>query len=1066
MLKRRRRRTSPGGRALLGRLRFALALASQLLGVVSLAAADHRGAVRFGGLPLPGATITASQGNTRFTSVSDSQGVYSFLNVPDGVWTLRVEMSCFTPIVREVDITPNVPALEWDMSLLPPDQLQAIVVLPPAAAPASTVTEGRPQPDTRTAATAVVLNSPSTDTRSRGMGARTEPPAGFQRTTLEPAMDAGGIASEDQARSADDLTQEPSEALLINGSVNDAGASPFALSPAIGNNRRVFRSLYTGSLAWVVDHSALDARSFSLTGQNTPKPDYARMRGVAAFGGPLRIPRILEHNRPSFTLNYEWVRNRIATTSSTLLPDAGMRRGDFSNLTGPLGKPVIVFDPATGTPFAGNAIPEDRISPQARHLLNYYPSPNFSASTRYNYQIPLVSSFHQDSLQSRISRSLGRGDQISGSFAWQSTRRDATDLFGFLDTADALGFNASVNWTRRFATHFLLTLGYRFSRQSSSVMPYFAYRDNVSATAGITGNNQDPANWGPPALTFSSGIAGLSDVQRSSTHNQASAVSASVSWVRGRHNIKLGGDFRRQQFNVLAQQDARGSFTFTGAATKTPNGGSATATGSDFADFLLGIPEASSIAFGNADKYFRGSGYDWYIDEDWRAGSRLTVKAGLRWEYNSPLTELYGRLVNLDIAPGFSAVTPVLSSQPRGPLTGRLYPDSLIRASMRSYQPRLGVAWRPFSVMPMVVRAGYGIYYDTSIYQSIADRMAQQWPLSTSLRVQNNMQNPLTLANGFRTAGAAPNTYAVDPNLRVGYAQNWTLAVQQDVFPGMILTASYLGTKGTRSLQEILPNTYPLNAEHPIPSYPAGYAYLMSNGNSIRHAAQLQLRRRLRNGFTAQLQYTYAKSIDNAALGGSGQGLIAQDWLDLRSERARSNFDQRHLLTLDLQYTTGMGIGGGTLRGGWKGRTFKDWTFAAELKAGSGLPLTPIYPALVTGTGVIGSLRPDYTGLSIYAAPPGLFLNPAAVTEPGTGRWGNAGRNSITGPGQFSLNTSLSRTLRVSDRISCDIRVDAINSLNHVTFPSWNTTLGSPQFGLPGSANPMRNVQTMLRARF
>ena len=172
-------------------------------------------------------------------------------------------------------------------------------------------------------------------------------------------------------------------------------------------------------------------------------------------------------------------------------------------------------------------------------------------------------------------------------------------------------------------------------------------------------------------------------------------------------------------------------------------------------------------------------------------------------------------------------------------------------------------------------------------------------------------------------------------------------------------------------------------------------------------------------------------------------------------------------MNVQIQYTTGVGLGGGTLLGGWKGGLFKDWTIASQITAGSGLPLTPVYPAAVRRhRSYRKPLRPDYTGASLYDAPPGLFLNPAAVAAPAAGRWGNAGRNSITGPMQFSLNASMARTFRFSDRISADFRLDATNALNHVTFPSWNTTFSNAQFGLPVSANGMRSVTSTLRVRF
>ena len=193
---------------------------------------------------------------------------------------------------------------------------------------------------------------------------------------------------------------------------------------------------------------------------------------------------------------------------------------------------------------------------------------------------------------------------------------------------------------------------------------------------------------------------------------------------------------------------------------------------------------------------------------------------------------------------------------------------------------------------------------------------------------------------------------------------------------------------------------------------------------------------------------------------------VAQNWLNLRAERGLSSFDQRHLLSLQMQYTTGMGLGGGILQSGWKGALFKEWTFSTEITAGSGLPQTPIYLAPVEGTGVTGTIRPDYTGAPLYSAPGGLFLNPSTYTAPLAGEWGDAGRASITGPSEFALNASLGRTFRLGDRFNLDLRIDSTNALNHVNFTAWNTTINGAQFGLPMAANAMRTLQTMLRVRF
>ena len=151
---------------------------------------------------------------------------------------------------------------------------------------------------------------------------------------------------------------------------------------------------------------------------------------------------------------------------------------------------------------------------------------------------------------------------------------------------------------------------------------------------------------------------------------------------------------------------------------------------------------------------------------------------------------------------------------------------------------------------------------------------------------------------------------------------------------------------------------------------------------------------------------------------------------------------------------------------GWRGALFKDWTVTGQLTAGTGQPLSPVYFAPVRGTGITGVLRPQYTGAPLYSAPPGLYLNPAAYAAPPAGQWGNAGRNTITGPAQFALNASMMRTFRLSDRFSADLRMDAANVLNHVVYTSWNTTFSSAQFGLPTGANAMRTLQTNLRVRF
>jgi hypothetical protein len=1004
-------------------------------GALDLArATEYYGQVTFAGVPVPGATVTATQGSKTVTVTTDERGLYRFADLADGAWTIDIKLQLFQPVRADVTVSAEATPGKFELTVLSLDDLKALAksVLPRVLPLPKLQEPAENKPET-------VANSPV-----------------------------------DIPKPPDDASQLSADGLLVNGSVNNAATSQYSLNQAFGNRRPNSRSLYNGGFALILDNSALDAQQYSLSGLSAPKPAYDRITFGFTVGGPFKIPHLMPRG-PTFFFAYQGTRDHHALTYPALVPTEAERAGDLANA---VGQPSTILNPASGQPYPGNVVP---VSTQAQALLALYPLPNVTSNPLYNYQASVLNGSHQDVMQLRLDKTLGRRDQLYGNFNSQSTRADGVSLFRFVDTTDTLGLNTNVNWAHRFNPHIFGYVTYRFSRLRMLVRPEFKNRENVAGAAGISGDDQDPAQWGPPALSFSSGIAALSDGESAFNRNRTDGVSASAGIYRRRHNVTVGGDVRWQQFNENSQQDPRGSFTFTGAAT-----------GSDLADFLVGIPDASSIAYGNADKYLRQRVYDAYATDDWRVLPILTINAGARWEYGAPMTELQDRLVNLDVAQGFSSVAPVLASSPVGSLTGSHYPNSLVRPDRLGIEPRIGISWRPIPASTVVVRAGYGIYHDTSVYLNPVLNLAQQAPLSKSVKEQNSSACPLTLANGFTQCGTTTaQTFAIDPNFRVGYAQTWQLSVQRDLPFAMQGTLTFLGVKGTRGVQEFLPNSYPLGEANPCPGCPSGFVYETSGGNSTRQSAQLQLRRRLRAGFTASLTYTYSKSLDDdAMLGGLGhtqsasQGepqsqststsvattsqtpAVAQDWLNPRAEHSPSGFDQRHLLNVQAQYTTGQGLEGGTLLGGWRGRALKEWTLLTQISAGTGMPETPIYPATVPGTGSTGSLRPSLTGAPPSQTSGHTHVNAGAYEAPAPGTWGNAGRNSITGPATFSLDGALQRTFRAGKRYFLDARLDGTNLMNHAVYSSWNTVVGNTQFGLPVSVNPMRSVQGTLRLRF
>src|SRR5579863_7631370 len=253
-------------------------LAIAWLSVLSLLASGHQGQVTFGGLPVPGATVTATQGDKKFTAITDPEGLYSFPDLTDGTWTIEVEMLGFSTVKQDVVVAPNAPPAKWELHLLPLTQINSAT--PAVTAPAGPVS-GTP------------ITAPTQAPSKPEAAAPAKP---------QPANEAPA-----------DLMQSPAEGFLINGSVNNGAASPFAQFAAFGNNRSGTKGLYNGGLGMILDNSALDAQPFSLTGQNTPKPAYNRLTGLVTLGGPLRIPHLLR-NGPNFFVGYQWTRSRNDTT--------------------------------------------------------------------------------------------------------------------------------------------------------------------------------------------------------------------------------------------------------------------------------------------------------------------------------------------------------------------------------------------------------------------------------------------------------------------------------------------------------------------------------------------------------------------------------------------------------------------------------------------------------------------------------------------------------------------------------------------------------------------------------
>jgi hypothetical protein len=807
---------------------------------------------------------------------------------------------------------------------------------------------------------------------------------------------------------------------VMNGSVVNGAATPFAQPRAFGNNRPRQGAPYTGLVSGVFTDSAWNARPFSFAGPDLPAPFTGNAQFEFVLGGPLRVPGLIRRG-PQMLLTLQHGILNTATSAAAIMPTLGERAGDFSSLQTP------VRDPSTGLPFPGGVIPADRISPQAQALLTYYPVPNAVTTRGANYLATTGTKSTQDALFFGLNTQAGRRTTIAGTVTFQRTAADSNNLFRFVDANVQSTLTASGSWQRRIRTRASARLRYQFTQATTTLTPFFAHRVNVSADAGIVGNSQAPEDWGPPTLALPD-VAGLSDNAYQHSSTSTHAAGGDFLFKRGRHDVTIGGDLKHLGTGVDQQADPRGTLSFTGAVT-----------GVAFADFLLGIPATSTIGFGNPFAHLQGASYDEYATDDWRL-SGVTLNLGARWEYETPFADSAG------------------------------YLDGAVHGDLSGFQPRIGASWRPRFGSSLVIKGSYGVYRNLGLYQPLAILLLAQPPAARAFSVQNSPGTPLTLADPFPAAVASATTFAVDTGFRPGRARNWSISVQHDLPGSLTAIASYLGATGAHLVQASLPNSYPPGGTNPCPSCPSGYVYVTTGGTSLRNAAQLTIRRRLHNGLTASAQYTLSKSTDDASTFSNttlspASLSVAQNWLDLGAERGPSSFDQRHLVTAQIQYTTGVGVTGGTLADGLWGSIYKDWTVASQLTAGSGLPFTPVSFVAVSGTGFVG-IRPHLTGAPLLPAPAGAYANPAAYATPAPGTWGDAGRNSMRGPAQFGLDANVARVFRVRGKTSVEWRITATNVLNRVTFSAINTSVSSPQFAQPTQANPMRRIQMTLRYRF
>lgn len=1076
------------------------------------------GFVTSNGQPLPGATVTASVAGQSFSTLTDVDGHYVFPLLPEGLAKVTVQISGFEPVEQSVNYGSAKGTVNFALQLKQSAMARRLQQYAQAsrfgaggaAGPApggmrqgganqqleqeiqNAIASGEQGFGTSPANTSTGTNEAFlvSGSLSPGMVPGQQPDSGPEMrfggmgdiaaqsgnpnmfgTTAANGMGGGGAGVGGFGGGFGGEPGGPGgggRGGFGNGRGFGGPGGRFPPPGAVFGNRRRRTQQIHGQLSFSLQNSDLNAKPFSLNGLDLPQASYAQSRFSLIVGGPLVLPKLIKDPKTQFFVTYFGTRASTPQLFTETVPTAAERSGDFSAVN------ALIYQPKTDSIFPGNRIPASLLNPIALGLLNYYPLPNQSG-TGNNYQTETVNAANTDNLGIRVQRNITAKDRLALNIQYQSRNGTQAQWFGVSDNTSGYGVNTQLQWIRNLSGTAISTAQIRFNRSTTEITPYFANGPDVAAELGIQGASTNPLNFGPPTLTFTN-FASLSDSVASLTRNQTQAGTESISWLKGTHSITLGVSYTRADLSTQTDPNGRGTFSFSGIATSaiTSSGSAASGTGYDLADFLLGYPRSTSIRFGTSSNYFNENQYVGYAQDEWKARPNLTLTLGVRYEFFTPFAEKYGHMSNLDIGPGFSAVS-VVTPLSAGPYSG-FFPSGLINSDHNNWAPRVALAWKVPTKRSTVVRAGYGIYYNEQAYISLAQNMAQQPPFATSYALNSTPESLLTLL--FPSASDidkqhVTNTFAVDKNYRTPYAGTWNLTIQREFGQGFFLEVGYLGTKGTRLDVRTQPNELPPGTANLAPTLlgnATGFIYDIPVGNSTFNALQMRAVRRYNRSLSFNLYYQFAKSIDDTAtLGGVGNTVV-QNWLDISADRALSSFDVRHELQGSFVWTSPIAGPRSQIAADSKlGKLLKNWQLTGSLTAQTGIPLTARVLSNteeLAQTGGTGSQRADATGLPINGGTG--FFNTGAFTVPPNGNFGNAGRDTIPGPGMIAVNLAFARSFTFSEasRRRLEFRLEANNVLNHVNYTGLFTVVNAVNYGLPSTAGAQRTLNAVLRFRF
>lgn len=1052
---------------------IALSQTAQVTGRIS----DASGAV------IPSAQVTSTNQKTGLTreSVSNGEGYFTIPLLPPGEYRIAVKKEGFKPVVRP-DVALNVEQVaRLDFTLETG-----------AVSDTVTITSDAPLMNTETSSVGQVVDNKTVVTlplngrnysqlavlapgATPNPGTRTEDGFSLNGNRLfQNSYQVDGADNNNYIFGVDTNTTQalrPSVDAIQEFKVETANysaeygrAAGGVISVAIKSGTNQLH----GSAFEFLRNDALDATNFFANRNKLRKPPLRYNQ----FGGTIGGPVWKDHT--FFFFSYQGTRIRRSNTAVVTVPTIEQKRGIFGTTN--------IYDPANvvagaRTQFANNTIPDARMDPVGKRIAALYPDPNQPGAVN-NYASNQREADNADQYDIRGDHAFSDRNKVFARYSLSDRNSLRSSIFAAPGNGGAFGtaplivipkaWSVAGGYTRVLTTTIVNELRINFTKNDSDQLT--TAERSLYDEFGIKGVPQYEGLTGLPTFNVTN-YTGLGD--RTFTPNPKQAkifqINDGVSWTKGAHGLKFGGEFWRMLGYAGTSNQSRSTFTFNGQFTSRVPG---TGTGNAIADLLLGQSSAALITTRQI-VYMSANNYGLYFQDNWKVSPRLTLNLGLRYEYTSRFRERDNRHASFDLNPGSPTYGTVVLAK-----DGDHLAETFSDPDRNNFAPRLGFAWQVTN--KTVVRGGGGLFYGGVGYYAVGQTTAASPPFFLSINfptASTAAVSSVVLSTGFPTDAVSP-TRAVNPavgaqlrNYPFPTVYQGNLSIERELFGGFVGTVGYVTNSTTHLNGQIdmnapVPGAGAVNPRRPFPTY--GAINLFTGfGHSSYHSFQAKAERRFRNGFSLLSSYTWSHALDNTQDTEDGNSAtIPQNQFNTNIEKGNSTYDLRHrwvnsaIYDLPLAKWAGDSKIARAILGGFQ--------LGGIFVVQGGQPVNPTVAGNPANT--TNPVRPNRLAdgnLSRGSRTVDRWFDPAAFALPAAFTFGNSGRNVIRAPGLVNLDLLIGRNFVFTERTRLEFRGEFYNATNSVHFGRPNAVIGSPQAGtITNTSLPNRQIQLGLRLVF